>query len=97
LEGFGYTNFAKVLNAKDYGVTQNRERIFMVSILGNASYHFPRPVELTGKVADILEDNVPEYYYVDDEKVWKMIEHCDRKQLEGCGFKFEPTDGGYEW
>ena len=94
LDGFGYTSFAKVLNAKDYGVPQNRERIFMVSILGGGQFRFPAPVPLTRKVKDLLEEEVDERYYVDDEKVRKMIEHCDRKQLEGCGFKFEPTDEG---
>lgn len=94
LEQFGYTNFSKVLNAKDYGVPQNRERIFMVSILGDASFHFPKPVKLERFVKDMLEDNVPECYFVSDDKVRAMIDHCDRKQLEGCGFKFEPTDGG---
>lgn len=47
LASYGYSNFAKVLNARDFGIPQNRERIFMVSILDeNASYHFPEPFHL---------------------------------------------------
>ena len=42
LEGYGYKNFAQVLNAKDYGIPQNRERIFLISILGDEKYHFPQ-------------------------------------------------------
>lgn len=65
LEGYGYSNFAKVLNARDYGVPQNRERIFMVSILGeNASYHFPKPFPLDKRLEDVLEGDVDEKYYL---------------------------------
>lgn len=46
LEGQGYSNYTKVLNAKDFGVPQNRERVFMVSILGEVSFHFPKPFTL---------------------------------------------------
>lgn len=83
LEQLGYTNHAQVLNAKHYGVPQNRERIFLVSILGNnVPYYFPKPRKLDKKLLDMLEDNVAERYYISDEKVQKMIAHCDRKQLE---------------
>jgi len=70
LASYGYTNFAKVLNATDYGVPQNRERIFMVSILGeNASYHFPEPFPLERSLADVLETDVPEKYYLSQKMV----------------------------
>lgn len=65
LESYGYRNFAKVLNAKDYGVPQNRERIFMVSILDeSARYEFPQPMPLTLRLKDVLEDKVDERYYL---------------------------------
>lgn len=66
----GYTNFAKVLNARDYGVPQNRERIFMVSILDeNASYHFPEPFPLDKRLKDVLEEEVDEKYYLSKKLV----------------------------
>ena len=68
LEGLGYTNYWKVLNAKDYGVPQNRERAFVVSILGeHKSYEFPKPIPLDKCIADILEDEVDEKYYLSEE------------------------------
>lgn len=65
LERYGYTNFSQVLNAKNYGVPQNRERIFMVSILNcEQAYYFPTPVELTKRLKDVLEKDVEERYYL---------------------------------
>lgn len=69
LTGYGYTNFSQVLNAKDYGIPQNRERIFVVSILGDAWFTFPQPVELKLRLKDLLEDKVDEKYYLPQEKV----------------------------
>lgn len=69
LESYGYRNFAKVLNAKDYGVPQNRERIFMVSVLDeSARYEFPDPMPLTIRLKDVLEKEVEERYYLHDSK-----------------------------
>lgn len=88
LESYGYSNYYQVLNATDYGVPQNRKRVFMVSILGdNEPYNFPEPFALDRRLKDVLEQNVPERYYLADDKVAKIIEHCERKQAEGCGFK----------
>ena len=69
----GYVNFIDVLNAKDYGIPQNRERCFLVSILDAAWYQFPEPVELTLKLKDILEPTVSEKYYLDQTRVDKFI------------------------
>ena len=60
LVGKGYTNYVQILNAKDYGVAQNRERCFMVSILGEYNYHFPEPILLEKTISDYLEDDVDE-------------------------------------
>jgi DNA (cytosine-5)-methyltransferase 1 len=88
LSGQGYVNFYKVLNAKDYGVPQNRERCFMVSILDeNATFEFPKPFELERRLKDVLEDNVDEGYYLSPQQVERIVAHCDRKVAEGCGFK----------
>ena len=68
LESLGYTNYWKVLNAKDYGVPQNRERVFVVSILGDhKSYEFADKIPLDKCIADILEDEVDEKYYLSKE------------------------------
>ena len=70
LEGLGYINYWKVLNAKDYGVPQNRERVFVVSILGeHEAYKFADKIPLDKCIADILEDEVDEKYYLSDELV----------------------------
>lgn len=69
----GYVNFIEILNAKDYGVPQNRERCFLVSILDAGWYQFPEPSELTVKLKDILEEKVDEKYYLDQERVDKFI------------------------
>lgn len=73
LDGLGYSNHAKVLNAKDYGVPQNRARLFMVSILGEYKYEFPFPFELKLRLKDVLENNVDESYYISDKTVNRMI------------------------
>ena len=73
LESLGYTNYWKVLNAKDYGVPQNRERVFVVSILGeHKPYEFPEGFELTKYTRDILEKNVDERYYT--SRPFKLVE-----------------------
>lgn len=73
LENIGYTNTYKVLNAKNYGIPQNRERCFMFSFLGNYKYNFPEPIELKLRLKDILEDGVPEKYYISEDKVDNFI------------------------
>ena len=99
LERLGYANFAKVLNAKDYGVPQNRERIFLVSIridgleylAGNLRYHFPKPFPLEKRLKDVLEDKVDEKYYLSD----KMLEYFNRVNDDHShGHNFKPQDGG---
>lgn len=73
LESLGYTNYYQDLNAKNYGVAQNRERCFMFSFLGEYNYHFPQPILLKKKLKDYLEDNVDEKYYINNEKADKLI------------------------
>lgn len=62
----GYTNYHQVLNAKNYGVPQNRERVFTVSILGEGDFKFPEPIPLEKKLKDVLEKEVDEKYYISD-------------------------------
>lgn len=72
LNDVGYNNYYKVLNAKDYGIPQNRERIFIVSIrkdIDDGFFIFPNPIPLNRKLKDILETTVDESYYLTDEQV----------------------------
>lgn len=94
LESYGYSNFAQVLNAKDYGVPQNRERIFLVSILGEAQYHFPQPFPLELRLKDILEDEVDERYYLSDKMIDCFTNRTKIAKEKGNGFRFNPTNGG---
>ena len=64
MQELGYTNHYQVLNAKDYGIPQNRERVFVVSILGGGEFTFPPKQELQLKLKDLLEDEVDEKYYL---------------------------------
>ena len=74
LKGLGYTNYYQVLNAKNYGIPQHRERVFCVSILGeHKQYEFPKPMELKLRLRDMLEDKVDSKYYISTEKALKML------------------------
>jgi DNA (cytosine-5)-methyltransferase 1 len=72
LQDKGYRSVYQNLNAKDYGVPQNRERCFMVSWLGDYKYTFPEPIPLDRRLKDILEESVPERYYLSDETTAKL-------------------------
>lgn len=65
LNRLGYTSFYKVLNAKDYGIPQNRERVFTISILNGGEFEFPQKQPLKLRLKDLLEDNVDKKYYLD--------------------------------
>lgn len=84
LEGLGYANYWKVLNAKDYGVPQNRERVFVVSILNdNRGFEFPKPIQLNKAIKDILEDSVDEKYYMKKEFKFVNKGHIAELQMAG--------------
>lgn len=83
LASLGYTSYVEVLNAKDYGVAQNRERCFMFSFLGEYNYKFPEPIPLKKTMKDYLEDEVDEKYYINSEKADKLIKQLvDNGTLE---------------
>ena len=69
MEELGYKNYYKVLNAKDYGIPQNRERVFTVSIRADidTGYTFPTPIPLNLQLKDMLEENVDEKYYLSED------------------------------
>lgn len=79
LESKGYTNVWADLNAKDYGMPQNRNRTYMISILGEYTYEFPKPIPLELTLKDFLEKEVDEKYYLSEKKLntinkWNSLE-----------------------
>lgn len=73
LDNLGYKTFYKVLDAKDYGVPQHRERVFAISILDeNAEYDFPSKMPLSIRLKDILEKEVDEKYYLSDTQISRI-------------------------
>lgn len=82
LNNLGYNSYYKVLNAKHYGIPQNRERIFVVSIrkdIDHGKFKFPEPFELKLRLKDMLDDNVDEKYYLSEKKMssiahWKAYQ-----------------------
>ena len=81
LESLGYTSYWKVLNAKDYGVPQNRERVFVISILGDHEpYQFADKIPLDKCIADILEDEVDEKYYIN--KPFHLVDKGHQAELD---------------
>jgi DNA (cytosine-5)-methyltransferase 1 len=76
MKALGYTNYYQVLNAKDYGIPQNRERVFTISVLGeHKPFEFPEKQELKIRLKDILDDVVEEKFYLTD----KNLEHYQRE------------------
>lgn len=88
LEKYGYSNFWQILNAKDYGVPQNRERVFMVSILDNAGFEFPRPLKLEKRLRDVLEKKVDAGYYLKTEQCERVLASVGRQTC----IAFDETD-----
>ncbi len=89
LKGKGYSNYWKDLNAKDYGVAQNRDRCFMVSLLGEWNYKFPKPVPLKKKLKDYLDDDVGDGFYILTEKAGQLIRELDKAGALKDGFDYE--------
>ena len=90
LESIGYQSYYKLLNAKDYGVPQNRNRCFMVSALGDYNYTFPKPVPLKKRLRDVLEIEVDEKYCLSDEYVERLLQRNKEQKDKGNGHIFKP-------
>ena len=76
MEALGYNNYSAVLNAKDYGLPQNRERVFTLSVRKDVDcgYQFPAKQPLTLRLKDILEQSVDEKYYLPDRYLDPIID-----------------------
>ena len=93
LENMGYKNYFQDLIATDYGIPQTRNRCFMVSILGEYSYTFPKPIPLELKLKDLLEKDVDEKYYLSDKMIEFFTKNEEKQKENGNGFRFNVSDG----
>lgn len=91
LESAGYNNYWKVLNAKDFGIPQNRERVFIVSIrkdIDSGIFKFPSKINLESRLKDILEPEVEEKFYISDALLEGFIRRKKKHKEKGNGFGF---------
>jgi DNA (cytosine-5)-methyltransferase 1 len=97
LEEMGYKIYSQVLNARDFGVPQNRERIYIIGFLDDVNFKFPEPLNKTVKVGNILDKKIDEKYTISD-KLWaghqrRKIEH--KKKGNGFGYSMFNEDSDY--
>ena len=90
LAELGYTNYWKVLNAKDYGIPQNRERVFCISIRGeHEPFVFPKPKELTIRLRDMIDETVDERFYLKESTIRSIL----RSTFNSRRDSIRPGDG----
>jgi DNA (cytosine-5)-methyltransferase 1 len=94
-ESVPYHVYYQILNAKDYGIPQNRERVFIIGIRDDEDNHFrfPKKEHLVRRLKDVLDENVDEKYYLSDKMISYFYEHKKVNKERGNGFKFEPKGG----
>lgn len=89
----GYDNYWAILNAKDYGVPQNRERVFMLSVrrdLGLPPYRFPKTFKLLKSIADVLDEEVDESYFLNPDSVILFLQTNEADK--SADIFYAPTD-----
>lgn len=92
LDSIGYNTCYQVLNSKHFGIPQNRERIFALSIrkdIDNGNFKFPEQIPLTTRLKDILEQNVDEKYYLSGDKVESILANFIARQNEASGINLK--------
>ena len=91
LEEAGYNNYYQVLNSKDFGIPQNRDRVFIVSIRKDIDkgFCFPKGFPLKKRLKDLLEEHPNEKYYLDSVKNF-FIMNSLKQEAKGNGFRFSP-------
>lgn len=92
MNDLGYKSYGRVLNAKDFGVPQNRERIYTVS-LKQREFNWPEPIPLTRRLKDMLEEAVDEKYYLSNKQIEGFLKSTEKAKEKGNGFQFEPSEG----
>lgn len=92
----GYDSAAKIINARDCGIPQNRERLFTISIKRGSelvdSFMFPEPMPLEKKLKDMLEDEVDENYYLSEKAIESLLYQSQKQKDKGNHFEFKPRD-----
>lgn len=95
LESAGYNCYWKVMNSKDYGVPQNRERVFIVSIrkdIDTGLFEFPKPFPLEKRLKDFLEKEVDEKYYLSETMTDYLVSITEKNKARGNGNVYVPTN-----
>lgn len=89
-----YHLYWKVLNAKDHGVPQNRERVFLIGIRDDQDNRFQFPAEehLTKRLKDVLENDVDDKYFLSEKMIKGFMIHNENHNSKGTGFIFEPKN-----
>ena len=93
-ESVDYHLYWKVINAKEHGVPQNRERVFLIGIRDDSdnNFQFPKEEHLTKRLKDVLEDSVDEKYFLSEKMLNGFILHNENHEEKGTGFVFKPKD-----
>ena len=94
-ENLDYHIHYKVLNTKDFGLPQNRERIFIVGIRDDEdnNFNFPKEIPLELKLKDVLQDTPNSKYYLNDKKIEQLEKHKEKQLAKGNGFHYTINDG----
>ncbi len=92
LKGLGYNVYWEILNSKDFGLPQNRQRIYIVGFREKTKFNFPQAVSMALKISDILESNVDEWYFLSQKYYEGLSNHKLRHKVKGSGFGFEILD-----
>ena len=92
----GYTIYYEILNTKDYGVPQNRERIYIVGFRDEVEFEFAPKQELKLRLKDMLEDEVDEKYLLSEKLVSYFEKHKEEQKEKGNGFGWQPLDKNSE-
>ncbi|WP_333661565.1 DNA (cytosine-5-)-methyltransferase [Chishuiella changwenlii] len=89
-----YHVYHKVLNAKNFGVPQNRERVFIIGIRDDVDnkFSFPKEFPLTKRLKDVLEENVDEKYFLSEKMIKGFISHSIKHKEKGTGFQWKPKE-----
>lgn len=101
LDEYGYNVYWKVLNAKDYGIPQNRERVYLIFIkkeLDNGKFTYPEPFDNGMRLKDILEENVDEKFYISEDKVQRFLTNLNNEDVllyDACQVKREGKSREY--
>lgn len=93
LASLGYSSKYKILNSKDFGIPQNRQRCYMVSILGDYEYEFPSGFPLKLRLKDMLEKDVDEKYFLSEKLIETFTYNSKKQEERGNGFRFNVSDG----